>query len=188
MARVPYVDPDRAPDDVQALLADIRERRGFVSNLHRALAHAPGALRAYEALSHHCRLETPLPRRLREIVILRIAQQLPNEYEWRRHVPAALESGASEPAISDLGDWPASGAYTEQERAALRLVDEHLGPDPISDACMAELRASFSDDEVIELLMLLGHYLLTGLLILAIDLPADDTSEPASIPFEPVAR
>lgn len=41
------VDLETPPQNVAATLADVRARYGFVPNLYRYFAHAPGALNGY---------------------------------------------------------------------------------------------------------------------------------------------
>jgi uncharacterized peroxidase-related enzyme len=45
------IDPDQAPDDVKATLAQVRERYGFLPNLYRVFALAPVSLDAYLAVA-----------------------------------------------------------------------------------------------------------------------------------------
>lgn len=183
MARLPPLGLDDAPAETASLLRRIEQERGFISVFHATLAHSPGALDAYESLSRHCRLATPLEPELREIVILRIEQHLGNEYEWRRHVPAALRSGVAPEQIAELDSWRESTGFSDRQRAALAVVDDHLARRAVTTRTFDNLRAVFSPDEVIELLLLVGMYLLGAAIILPLDLLADDTAEPASIPL-----
>jgi len=45
------IDPDNAPEAIADTLADVRARYGFLPNLYRYFAHAPGLLKGYLALS-----------------------------------------------------------------------------------------------------------------------------------------
>lgn len=74
IARVSYVDPPGPgapdPDGLGALYGEISTARGSVLDLHRALAGAPGALRAYFHLPRYIRDESSLDPRLRERAIV----------------------------------------------------------------------------------------------------------------------
>src|SRR6187401_2604373 len=86
VSRIRYLRDDDPVPEAQDALAAVIERRGYASNVHRSLAHSPNALRAFENFSGHVNGSSRLDLRTRELIILRTAQIVGNEYEWRRHV------------------------------------------------------------------------------------------------------
>jgi alkylhydroperoxidase family enzyme len=73
MARVPYVEPDGAPEDVARVYASVRQRAGHVLGFFKALAHFPAALAAAEALLGALR-RVALDPKLRELAYLKTSQ------------------------------------------------------------------------------------------------------------------
>lgn len=73
MARVPYVEPENAPEDVARVFASVRQRAGRVLNFFKALAHSPAALAAAEALVSALRTATLDPK-LRELAYLEVSR------------------------------------------------------------------------------------------------------------------
>jgi len=69
MARVSYVEPETATEDVARVFTSVRQRAGRVLNFFKALAHFPAALAAAEALLGALRTTT-LDARLRELAYL----------------------------------------------------------------------------------------------------------------------
>lgn len=173
MGRVNYIQDDFAPQAAAEALRAVLERRGFVSNVHRALAHSPTALAAFERFSMHVNGESRLDPRTRELVILRTIQLLGNEYEWRRHVPKALAAGVSEDTLASLGKSAQDG-LKEGEVAALALVEEHVGGAAVSARTLATVRSLYGNELTIEILMTMGWYLLVSALIMPLDVLADD--------------
>ncbi len=104
-----------------------------------------------------------LPGRLRELVILRTAARFGGRYEWAHHIELAEAQGISADEIAALGDaeWELDTmAWPPLELAALRAVDETADDGAVSDITWAVLAELLSESELIELLMLIGHYLM----------------------------
>jgi 4-carboxymuconolactone decarboxylase len=107
-------------------------------------------------------LDGSLPGRLRELVILRTAARFGGRYEWAQHIGLAEAQGITAPEISALSGEAGldAVAWTPLERAALRAVDETADEDAVSDATWEVLAELLRESELIELLMLIGHYLM----------------------------
>jgi alkylhydroperoxidase family enzyme len=105
-----------------------------------------------------------LPARLRELVILRTAYRFDGWYEWAQHLEMGEARGVTRPEMAALGDGADGGLdsvlWTPLERAALAAVDDTADAGAVSDATWAALSQHLSAGELIELLMLLAHYLM----------------------------
>lgn len=93
-----------------------------------------------------------------ELVILRVAHNRDSEYEWRHHERLARLSGLSEADVGRVRLGAEAAEWSERQRLLLRTVDEVNAERAVSDQLWADLRAQFGDAEIIELLMLIGHY------------------------------
>jgi alkylhydroperoxidase family enzyme len=104
-----------------------------------------------------------LPGRLRELVIMRTAARFGGRYEWAQHIELAEAQGVTPAELAALGD-EASGldapTWSPVERAALAAVDETAAAGAVSDATWDQLADLLRESEVIELLMLIGHYMM----------------------------
>lgn len=105
-------------------------------------------------------LNGTLPDRLRELVILRTAARVDGRYEWAQHIGIAKGVGVRKDEIEALGDEVGAVEWAPLEEAALRAVDETAADGEISDATWAALSAHLDERERIELLMLIGHYVM----------------------------
>jgi alkylhydroperoxidase family enzyme len=96
----------------------------------------------------------------RELVILRACAICGAEYEWGVHVAGfAAKAGFSEDQISgtcsksiDVGIW------SEEQQVLLQLVDELHVSSNLEDETWSELSKFFTDEQLIELIMLIGLY------------------------------
>lgn len=96
----------------------------------------------------------------RELVILRSCAACHAEYEWGVHVAAfAAKAGFSPAQLSDTcSSRPDAALWSAQQRSIIAMVDELHADAQISDATWSGLAAEFSDDQLVELVMLAGLY------------------------------
>ena len=133
-----------------------------------------------------------LPGRLRELVVLRTACRFGGRYEWAQHIELGAEQGVTPAELAALGDV-AGGldavAWSPLERAALGAVDETADDGAVSDATWEALAALLDAGELIELLMLIAHYLMltTVLRSLRIELEPRAEALARAVPGGPAA-
>jgi AhpD family alkylhydroperoxidase len=99
-----------------------------------------------------------LPRDDTELVILRVAHNCGCEYEWGHHERIAQSTGLTADQVQRVRDGAPAGGWAPHQALLLRAADELHADREISDALWAQLRPLFSDQELIELCMLVGHY------------------------------
>jgi alkylhydroperoxidase family enzyme len=124
-----------------------------------------------------------LTLRQREIVIDRTTALNRCEYEWGVHMAffgrrAGFTAGQ---AASLVHGTAADDCWSDDDRPLLRLCDELHERADVSDGLWAELRARFSDEALIEMLMLAGSYRTVSILCNALRLPP----EPDAAHFPP---
>jgi 4-carboxymuconolactone decarboxylase len=124
-----------------------------------------------------------LPGRLRELVILRTADRFGGRYEWAQHIALAELQGVTPAELAALGDGDGgigdldAVEWSSLERAALRAVDETADEGAVSDATWDTLADLLQESELIELLMLIGHYLMLTTVLRSLRLPLDPRAE-----------
>jgi 4-carboxymuconolactone decarboxylase len=99
-----------------------------------------------------------LSARHRELVILRTAYRCGCDYERRHHRDIALEAGFREEELDAIERDPKEYGWSESDRLVLDVVDELHADNRISDATWTRMRVQFSETQLIELVMLVGHY------------------------------
>jgi alkylhydroperoxidase family enzyme len=114
-----------------------------------------------------------LPRRDSELVILRVGHNCACEYERRQHESIALSEGLTAEEIARTTADPATSGWTDRERLLLRTADELHESRSVSDQLWAELSLQFSDTELIELCMLVGHYEMLAMTLNALRVQPD---------------
>ena len=122
-----------------------------------------------------------LTLRQREIVIDRVTARCGAEYEWGVHAAFfARRAGLGEAELRSLVHGQAGDACWSAEDALLvRFCDALHATCDIDDGLWDELRARFSEEAMLELLLLAGFYRTVSYLVNALRLPP----EPYSVPF-----
>ena len=167
MARLPYADPAAAPEKARLLFDGLPVK----INLFRMLLHAPSALRGYLTLGNAILARQKLDPRIRELAILRVAALSPAEYERTQHVPIAKACGATDAEIAAVARGDLS-VLDERAALALRFTEACLREARVPDALFEEARGAFSPQEIVELVMTVGYYMMTARLLetLGVDL------------------
>ncbi|MFF5257443.1 carboxymuconolactone decarboxylase family protein [Actinomadura viridis] len=127
-------------------------------NIFTTLGRHPELFEAWIGFGSMLLLKGTLSGRVRELAILRTAHLRSCAYEWEHHHRLALDAGLSEVEIAalrlDLADHPWDG----RDRAVLQAADELHARGTLGDGAWAALAAHFGERELIELVMLIGHY------------------------------
>jgi alkylhydroperoxidase family enzyme len=113
--------------------------------------------------------------REREIAIDRACARCGGEYEWGVHI--ALFAERVEFGPEEIAATVAKGAdadcWSPRERLIVRLVDQLHDTSTIDDALWGALAREFSDEQLIELVMLTGFYHTVSFVVNALRLPPE---------------
>jgi AhpD family alkylhydroperoxidase len=157
VARVPDIDENEHPE-FAPLIARIKAERGKVLNLYKVLLHSPAVMEGWLSFFTAIRKKTKLGGRYREIAILRVAILNGADYEYRAHLPFALNEGASAEQIAALMAWQASPLFDAAERAVLAYTDRMTREIQVSDELFAEVQKYFDAQELVELTATIAGY------------------------------
>ena len=154
MARIPYLDPDRAPESVKRLLAPDRPQK-----IALLFGHAESNWPRLADLLLSILGEQELEPRLRELAILRIANLRQARYEWDQHVVIAGTAGVRPEQIESIAKG-ATGAscFDPRERLVLDATTELVLEANVSDATLARLSQELPPRQIVELLLACGVY------------------------------
>ena len=171
MARLPYPDPAQAPD----MARELYERLPAKLNVMRMMLLAPTCMPPFVRLGAAVLGMQKLDARLREIVILRVATLSRADYEWTQHVAIGKAVGVTEDEISALksGD-PA--ALDPQAKLVVKFTEECVREVRVSDATFSEAQAEFSSQEIAELVITIGYYMMIARFLETLDVDGEEAS------------
>jgi alkylhydroperoxidase family enzyme len=169
--RIPLVDVESAPEDVQKALQALP----VSLNIFRMMAHASTSFRPLMALGSSILTAQQLDPELREYAILLGARTYNGRYEWIQHIPIAEACGATKEQLAALekGDLRSS-IFDVKEQAFLAFVDESAREVRCSDATFAAMKQHFSDREIVETILTIGFYQMLARLTECTDTELDE--------------
>ena len=156
MARVPLADLDPSDPAMETIRAYFAGRE--MPEIYRTLANAPRLLRAWTDLAWPLRNEVLVPRGLRELAIMRVAQLTGTLTEWHAHAPLALQHGVTRRQLDELDGWHLSEAFDDVEQEVLALTDQVTVDVAVDDATFALLAARWSPQELVEITLTVAFY------------------------------
>lgn len=160
--RIAPLPPEEWDDRLRAILEASPGGTEEPMHIFATLARSPELFRRWMGFGGAL-LYGSLPSRLSELVILRTAYRFDGFYEWAQHVEMGQARGVSLEEMQALGgDTAALDAvdWAPLERAALQAVDETRADGAVSDPTWAALSEHLDEAGLIELLMLIAHYLM----------------------------
>jgi 4-carboxymuconolactone decarboxylase len=173
MPRIPYRDPESAPEPIREVIAETPLA------LLRVVAHADTAFEPWLRYSNTLLRKLELDPLLRELAILQVARLSASEYEWTQHVPIAQSFGAGEETIAAIEagreDDP---ALAGEHRAILSFTREVVLDGAADEAATVAMNERLGERGLVELLLVIGNYLGLARLIATVGLE----------PHEPVVR
>jgi len=172
----PRIEPGRR-SDIGLINTGIARALGAATggrppNLFTTLARHRGIYRKWLRFAGALMPGGKLPRDESEIVILRVAHNCTCEYEWRHHERLGAQAGLSPDEIERV-KLGADAGWSERRAALLRATDELHADRRISDAAWAELRPLYSDEQLIELCLLAGHYEMLAMTLNSLEVEPD---------------
>jgi AhpD family alkylhydroperoxidase len=114
-----------------------------------------------------------LPRADTELVILRVAHNAGCEYEWGHHERLGAAAGLTAERIAAVPAGPGDEGWSERQRLLLRATDELHAERTLSLDLWDQLRPLLTDEELIELCLLVGHYEMLAMTLNALAVQPD---------------
>src|SRR5690606_29297677 len=135
------------------------------ANVFRTFARNPPADRVRGAINGHVNGSSTLSPRHREMLLIRIGVLCRSEYEYAAHVRVGRRLGMTDDDVALLLAGPEGGQGDALELALLRATDELHAYDVIAGDTWAELAAELDTRQLFDVLIAVGGYRSTSMLI-----------------------
>ncbi len=155
MARLSYVDAAQAPAEVQRGLEALPDL-----NIFKLVAHAETAFVPWMRFGAAVLGALSVDPILRELSILRVAALTPGaQYEWVQHEAIGRAVG--------MTDAQLQGARTGEgldgdDALIVRFTDQVVRDATPDEATFAAMKERFSERELVELLLVIGQYMMVA--------------------------
>lgn len=130
-------------------------------NIFLTLAKNQELFQGFMALGSHLLGRHGLPRREREIVILRVGWRSGSDYEFGQHTLIGRRVGLTDDEITRLARDGVEG-WPDDDAALVALADELCRDNEVGADTWSRLTTRWSEAELLELVVLAGFYRLVS--------------------------
>jgi alkylhydroperoxidase family enzyme len=155
MARLPYLTAEEAPPHVAERLD-----RAPDLNIFKLVAHAHDTLAPWLRFGASILRDLELDPDLRELAILRVARLTPGaRYEWVQHESIARDMGIAPERIEAARTGEGASG---DDALVLRFTEQVVIDASPDDKTFAAAEQRFTSREIVELLLVIGQYMMLG--------------------------
>jgi len=170
--RIPLLERDEVSPEIAGVYDALLKQRGVVPNMFKVLAHTPALAIGMAGFLKSLLTDSALPGWYKELVATRISLMQHSSYAVSAHSLSARQKGASEAQITAAkGDFE-NGAFSEAEKLGFRCAERlHRSPEEIDERFFSQLKAVYSDSQIVELVATAAAFELFPRLIEALQIP-----------------
>jgi len=152
-SRVRLLTRDQVAPEIAAVYDALLAARGVVPNMFKVLAHTPAIAPAVAGFLKPLLADGALRGWYKELVAVRVSQHNASEYAIRAHSISARQKGATDEQISAVANFE-NCPFSPKEKLGFRLAERlHESGKAVDDDFFAELRANFTEPELVELFL-----------------------------------
>jgi 4-carboxymuconolactone decarboxylase len=130
------------------------------------------------ALNRYLRYEAGFSPRIREIAILTTAREMDSQFEWVAHESEALKEGVEAKVIDVIKHRKSTAGLDETDATVIELGRQLFRDHKLSSETFAKVKALFGPHKLVELVMLMGNYAGTAVLLAAVDMQLHKGQKP----------
>jgi 4-carboxymuconolactone decarboxylase len=162
--RLPTIPPaDYTAEQKQAVADFEAARKRPLSGPFEPLLHSPQVMTVARTMGDYLRYKSAVGTTLSELVILLVAREWTQDYEWHVHHPIALQAGIK-PAIADaIAQGRRPQGMSDDEDIVYEFSMELQRSKRVSDATYARAEKRFGKQGVIDLTGVIGYYTLLAM-------------------------
>ncbi|MEH6519380.1 MAG: carboxymuconolactone decarboxylase family protein [Halioglobus sp.] len=161
--RIPPLRLEDCDDQQKEVLRPWTLPDGRIYNLFLTTARHPDLLRRWYPYGMHVMVKSTLPKRDRELVIMRVSVHNQSDYEWAHHAKISHQVGISDEELLRIIEGPSAENWTDFERLLLQAVDEMKTQSTITDATYNGLAAEYDVKQIMDLVHTFGAYNLVSM-------------------------
>ena len=184
--RLPLLEPSKLKPEqrelynkINSVIVPLAEDAGFKSKdgegqlvgPFNATLYSPQMCGSFLALQKMEEAHTSLPKRTRQVVILTVGSVWKAPYELYAHSAVATKVGLTAQQINSLVSGQSPDGLSEGELAAQRFTWQLVSEHAVDGDIYAAAQEVFSDQGLVEMLVLIGCYLSVCALLNAFSVP-----------------
>ena len=169
MARIPYFDIAQAQGRAKKTYEKLPDL-----NIFRMMGHSGELLDGFNRMGSQILYFTKLDPILREIAIIRVGVLSKASYEVHQHERIGRQLGMGEALIAAIHEGPEAPAFSEIQKQIMRFTDDVVVNVRAGDATWAPLAKALSHQEMQELTLTIGFYMMVSRFLETFDVEIED--------------
>jgi 4-carboxymuconolactone decarboxylase len=165
------LEPAQRTEEQRELLVGIWDED--VPNLFSTVARHPALYRSWMPFCMQLLTQSVFSPRERELLIIRTASLCGSAYELEHHVRRSADVGLNGDDVAALTGQARLHDWTPRERLLVAAADELHANHEITEATWRGLSALLTTEQLIELTMLVGHYILLAGTLRSLGVPLE---------------
>jgi 4-carboxymuconolactone decarboxylase len=158
-SRLPTIPPSDYTDEQKQAAQDFEAaRKTPVFGPFEPLMHSPKVMSLARAMGDYLRYNSAIGNRSSEFVILVIAREWSQDYEWTVHYPIALKAGIGKEIADAIAGGRRPAGMSEQEETIYDFLTELLRNKSVSEPTYARAEKLFGKKGVVDLTAIAGYY------------------------------
>lgn len=157
--RLPPIPRERMTPEQLAAAEELEAGpRGAVVGPFIAALRSPEFMRRLQSLGEYLRFQNALGPRLTELVVLLVARQWTQQFEWVMHAPLAAAAGIDLEAIDAIAEGRRPQGLADDEAIVVDFVSELARAQTVSDATFDRAASALGEAGIVDLVGTVGYY------------------------------
>ena len=157
--RLPTIPPAQyTPDQAQAAIEFETARKGPVFGPFEPLMHSPQVMTLSRSMGDYLRYKSAIGNTMSELVILVVAREWTQDFEWWYHYPLAIKAGISKDIADAIADGRRPVGMSADEDMIYNYTTELARNKRVSDVTFDRVKARFGTKGVVDLTGIAGYY------------------------------
>lgn len=178
--RLPPIPASQMTDAQKRAVAEFKVIRNGadVSGPFFPLLRSPDLMVRTSALGEYLRYRSALPPRLSEFVILLVAREWTQQYEWNAHYALALKAGVSEAIATAIAEGRRPPGMAADHEALYDFCLELMRTRHVSDATYQRALTLFGEQGIVDTVGIVGYYSTIAMVLNVARTPAGASAAP----------
>ncbi|MAT39105.1 MAG: hypothetical protein CL946_05830 [Ectothiorhodospiraceae bacterium] len=157
MARISYVERENAPENIQGVYDQLKQKFGVVPNVLKGMANSPELFMGFIPFLGAALGPSQVDNATKELAIITTSKLNGCSYCTAHHTAAGRRAGLSDEKINAAPD-ETSDAFNDKEKAVVRYSRELAENVAASQETLEELKKHFGEGQIAELNLVNGVF------------------------------
>ena len=164
--RMPPISPEKY-DAAQRKVAEefLQARKVPIFGPYDVLIRSPEFMGVVRQMGDYLRFKPAIGTTLSEFIILMVARQWSQDYEWYVHAPIAAKQGIKQDIINALAEGRRPSGMSDDETILYDFIDELGRNRCVSDGTYDRAVKRFGEQGVVDITGLAGNYTLIAMIL-----------------------